>query len=331
MASAGATPTLRAVTIPSWNLELGAAEVAAHAGMLDEVSPGTLRIGPHAGVVSASTHGSRGSHDIAASAVETLRASGLALMPSISNLLDGRRSRGVVSAMIHDPARAARHVQEICDLVVTNRYQGVDVDYQHLAPEDRQAFGRFVARLADTLHEHVRRLSVTVYAKADERRDEPPTLVDDYRALGAAADEVRLMTWEYHGPTTAAGPLAPVDWVEDVLAYAADRIPADKLLLGVTATGYDWTVRGGVPVGHARAIDLANRHAEGRVEFDPLGEAPWFRYVAADGAAHEVWFEDARALRVKRWVAAAAGVRGILLWLSASPDPGVWAELTKPV
>jgi spore germination protein YaaH len=317
----GAVPGLRAVAIPSWNLEQGSADVAAHTGSLDEVSPEAHRIGPWGGLCSAARDAA------GATAMETLRATGLVLIPSISNRVDGHRSPDVVCTMLQDPDRRARHVQAVRDLVASHGYHGVDLDYQGLHREDRAPFSRFVTQLADALHERDRRLSVTVHATATEHLDEPASPAHDYAALGLAADEVRLMTWGYHDPTTPAGPSAPVDWVADVLRHAAERVPAEKLLLGVTTSGYDWVSRGGVAVGHPEAVGLAEHHAGGRVEFDPLGEAPWFRYLDPAGTAHEVWFEDARSLAVKRRRAAEIGVRGIVLWLSATPDPDVWAGL----
>ncbi len=319
MASVGA-PALRAVAVPLANLPLVTADVVAHAGSLDEVSPEAHRIGPFGDVLSVAREGAP------ASAMTVLRDTGLAVVPSVSNRVVGRRSADVVSTMIHDPAQLARHVQLLGDLVLEHGYQGIDVDYQGLGREDRAAFSRFVGRLADALHEGGHRLSVTVYAKAEERLDDRPTVAQDYGAL-AVADEVRLITWDYHDPTTPAGPLAPVDWIADVLVHAIERIPPEKLLLGVAAAGYDWTRHGGTPVSHAQALALADRYAKGGVEFDPLGEAPWFRYLDEHGTAHEVWFEDARSMALKRRAAAAIGVRGVFLWMTTSPDTGVWAEL----
>jgi spore germination protein len=123
------------------------------------------------------------------------------------------------------------------------------------------------------------------------------------------------------------GPLAPVDWVRGVLAHAVGRIPEGKVLLGVSASGYDWTRRGAERVGPAEAVARAERYAPGCVEHDPLGEAPWFRYLDEHETAHEVWFEDARSVAVKRRVAAECGARGVVLWLSATPETGVWTEV----
>jgi spore germination protein len=323
MSTVGAAPGIRAAAIPLWNLPQGAVDVAAHTGSLDEVSPEALRIGPFGSVLSVARDGDE------ATAMATLRATGLALVPSISNRVDGHRSPDVVTTMLHDPARTARHVQLLCDVVASHDYQGVDLDYQGLRREDRAAFSRFVARLAEALHERGRRLSVTVYAKAEERLDERPTQAQDYGALGQAADEVRLVTWDYHAATTVPGPLAPIDWVRGVVAHAVGRIAEGKVLLGVSASGYDWTRRGAERVGRPEALALADRYAAGRVEHDPLGEAPWFRYLDEHGNAHEVWFEDARSVGVKRQVAAEYGARGIVLWLSATPETDVWTEVGK--
>src|ERR1700761_6558644 len=162
MASVGG-PALRAVAVPLAHLPVGAADGGDHAGSLAEVSPEAHRIGPFGDVLSVAREGAP------ARAMTELRNSGLALVPSVSNRVDGHRSADVVSTMIHDPAQLSRHVQLLDDLVAEHGYQGVDVDYQGLGREDRAAFSRFVARLADPLHASARRLSVAVHAKAEER------------------------------------------------------------------------------------------------------------------------------------------------------------------
>src|ERR1700761_6275641 len=162
MASVGGS-ALRAVAVPLANLPVVTADVVDHAGSLDEVSPEAHRIGPFGGVLSVAREGAP------ARAMTVLRDSGLAVVPSVSNRVDGHRSADVVSTMIHDPAQLSRHVQLLGDLVAEHGYQGVDVDYQGLGRGARASFSRLVARPADPLHASARRLSVAVHAKAEER------------------------------------------------------------------------------------------------------------------------------------------------------------------
>lgn len=68
-------------------------------------------------------------------------------------------------------------------------------------------------------------------------------LTHDYRFLGQHADMVKIMAYELHprkyrnpGP----GPQAPGTWLEEIIAYASDKIPVEKLYMAIPTYGYDW-------------------------------------------------------------------------------------------
>ena len=141
----------------------------------------------------------------------------------------------------------------------------------------------------------------------------------DYAALGRAANGALLMTYEWGynaGPPMA---VAPLDKVRQVVDYALGEIEAKKLFLGVPVYGYDWPLpyrqgaTRGVSVAPQEALDLARRQGA-EIQFDETAQAPWFRYTAADGRAHEVWFEDARSSYAKFRLAAEKGLQGVGLW-----------------
>ena len=50
------------------------------------------------------------------------------------------------------------------------------------------------------------------------------------------------------------------------------------------------------------------------IQYDETAQAPFFRYFAADGREHEVWFEDARSAQAKLSLAAENGLQGLGLW-----------------
>ena len=83
--------------------------------------------------------------------------------------------------------------------------------------------------------------------------------------------------------------------------------------------GYDWPLpyrqgaTRGVSVAPQEALDLARRQGA-EIQFDETAQAPWFRYTAADGREHEVWFEDARSSYAKFRLAAEKGLQGVGLW-----------------
>lgn len=74
---------------------------------------------------------------------------------------------------------------------------GVDIDFEYILAEDRDAFSAFVWQVAEAMREEGYQTSVALAPKTSA--DQPGLLYQgkDYRALGAAADHVLLMTYEW--------------------------------------------------------------------------------------------------------------------------------------
>jgi spore germination protein YaaH len=106
----------------------------------------------------------------------------------------------------------------------------------------------------------------------------------DYAALGRHADLITLMAYDYHGAWGGPGPLAPADWVDQVLAFATSQLPADKVLLGLAFYGYDWnTTSGGArSLSYGQAARLADRYRV-PIALDPATQSATFRYQAPAG------------------------------------------------
>ena len=140
----------------------------------------------------------------------------------------------------------------------------------------------------------------------------------DYALLGAAADSVLLMTYEWgytYGPPMA---VAPVNSVRQVVEYAVTKIPPEKIDLGIPNYGYDWPLpfeRGvtrAKTIGNIEAVQIAIEQ-DAVIQFDDTAMSPYFNYES-EGILHEVWFEDVRSLREKFRVIEDYGLRGAGYW-----------------
>jgi spore germination protein len=58
--------------------------------------------------------------------------------------------------------------------------------------------------------------------------------------------------------------------------------------------------------------------------FDATAQAPHFDYTDESGAAHKVWFEDARSIQAKFNLLKSLGLRGISYWKLGLPFPQNW-------
>jgi spore germination protein YaaH len=205
-------------------------------------------------------------------------AHGIQVVPSLFTL-----SAELNHQLLADDATRANAIQNIVSYTVDEGYDGFDLDLEGIDPADRAAYSSFVTDLAAALHDHRKLLTLAVPAK---ERDTISGWAGafDYAALGAQADLVTVMAYEYNGPFSGPGSVAPFDWVARVTAFASRQIPIGRLLLGLAFYGYDWntTSGGAVSLGYPRATALAS-FFQAEPEFDGAQQSLTFGYTAEAG------------------------------------------------
>jgi spore germination protein YaaH len=165
------------------------------------------------------------------------------------------------------------------------------------------------------------------------------TWVYDYAALAEVADRIRIMAYDDHAPDTAAGPIAPYGWVEQVIAYARAELPTSKAELGIAAFGYTWSggskpAASGLPetddpqpnsgdtFAAAQAGALAASHHT-TPEWSASAAEERFSYGTGREAT-TAWYEDARAEVLRARLAIDAGFAGVVLWAAGDETPSFW-------
>lgn len=215
--------------------------------------------------------------------------------------------------------------------VQTKNYRGVDVDFEYILPEDREGYAAFVGNLRRVMNANGFKVSVALAPKVSD--DQPGLLYEgmDYGVLGANADTVFLMTYEWgytYGPPMA---VAPVNKVRQVLDYAVTKIPVDKILMGIPNYAYDWPlpfVRGETKartIGNVEAVEIALENGAG-IQFDEVALSPYFVYTK-EGVGHEVWFEDVLSIQIKLRLAREYGFLGVGYWNLMRPFRANWLLL----
>lgn len=318
-------PRVVVASLPYWSIGHGAPAVLANRRDVNEVSPWMYGLTSDGQIVLDSGI----SKAALSTSLSQLRAQGLPLVPTLANFdAQGNWTYPPVARILHDPVLMARHLAAIVALVDSRHYAGIDIDYEDLRASDRQAFTAFITGLAGALHAKGKILSVALFAKATDAGYAPRNVAQDYAALGKAADQVRLMGYDYHWATSPPGPIAPISWLRSVLGYAKTQIPAAKIILGVPEYGYDWSGGHGTGITWQQALQLSRKPGV-RLRYSTASQAPWFSYADAAGHRHTVWFEDAASSRAKFRLAQAAGVGGVYIWMYGSADPAMWPALRQ--
>ena len=210
-------------------------------------------------------------------------------------------------------------------------YKGFDIDFEFILPEDAEAFLGFIKNASEIMHRNGFFVNVDLAPKVS--KEQPGLLYEahNYEAIGAVADTVLVMTYEWgytYGPPMAVAPIGPVTKVID---FALSQIQKEKIMMGIPNYGYDWTLpfEKGITraelIGNQYAITIAYDNGVA-IEYDEESQAPWFNYTR-QGDEHVVWFEDVRSIRRKLDLLLETGMRGLGYWNLMRPFAQNWGLL----
>lgn len=274
-------------------------------------------------------------------------AKGIKVLPTIQNYdYDlGSFSRDAISRILADPVKRTHHVGDIVDLVVTENYEGIDIDYENLTYEDRPHFSTFIQELGEALAVRGKLLSVAVYAKTHDRATWSGPGAQDWEALLPYVDSLKIMAYDYHWATCGhAGPIAPTDWLRDILNYCR-KIPGSsgKIIIGLPLYGFDWceNQRRARGLFYDDILWLLNNKKISNLSRSSIPHTAshcatyyqnaevHFEYLE-DGQKHIVYYQDAltqqeRLLIIKDYPDV---VKGITFWRLGGEDPEVWSLLS---
>lgn len=231
---------------------------------------------------------------------------------------DGNFNNRLIHSVVNSEEYKDNLIRNLLEVMEEKGYQGVDIDFEYILAEDRDAFTAFVQDVTAAMRGNGYRTSVALAPKTSSEQKGLLYEGKDYRALGEAADHVLLMTYEWgytYGPPMA---VAPLNQVRRVVEYALTQIPAEKIDLGIPNYGYDWPlpyVKGttkAATINNVQAVRIAVENGA-EIRFDDVAESPYFTYTE-NGVEHEVWFEDVRSLLAKFELIKEYGLRGCGYW-----------------
>ncbi|MDB4896623.1 MAG: hypothetical protein JWN15_2885 [Firmicutes bacterium] len=260
------------------------------------------------------------------------RAGGAAPIMALTNIAEEQFSPELGEAVLASTDLQDRVLGNVLQLMRDRGFRGLNIDFEHLRPADREPYNQFLRRAAERMHAAGHTLSTALAPKVSAEQTGAWYEAHDYPAHGQIADFSVLMTYEWGwsgGPPRAVAPLSEV---ERVIRYAVSAMPPRKIMMGMPLYGYDWTlpyVRGGPfarVVSPQEATELAARHSV-TIRYDPDSQSPSFRYRDPHGREHEVWFEDARSVQAKFNLVKQHGLRGVSYWRLPISFPQNWLLL----
>ncbi len=267
--------------------------------------------------------------------IETAREYGVSPILLLSTLTpNGIFNNELSSRLLSAPAMQDTLIAQLKNIVQEKGYDGVDIDFEYIFPQDAEKYVDFVRRVKQEMEQ----IGVfTVVSLAPKTSADQRGLLYEghsYEGLGSVADAAAIMAYEWgyaFGPPMA---VAPLDKVAEVLDYATRVIPRDKIWLGTPNYAYDFTLP--YRQGLSRAKLLSNVQAveeafdkNAQIRYDEKMQAPNYTYYDKDRAEHQVWFEDARSVSATLELARQNGISTISIWNIMRYFPQLYSVLVS--
>ena len=248
----------------------------------------------------------------------------LRILPILSNFNSSKKDfdGALLHKILSNPKLENRLIQELVDSLTHYQLNGVNVDFEELAETTNGPLSNFIKKLYGALHPRKFLVTMDVAPKNNDY---------DYPKLAAYSDYLVLMGYDEYSPSTGPGPISSQKWLEDILAWTSDRVPPEKIILGLGGFGYDWA-NGKFAATYTYTDAINQAKATGaHIVYDNDSYNLHFNYASQDSTndevdtvQHEVWFTDAATTFNILRFSDEYPTAGTALWRLGSEDQRMW-------
>jgi len=200
-----------------------------------------------------------------ATPIAAMRNAGFTIIPTIT---DGTTEM-VLAKLLANPTSRTQVVNAITNLVMTNNYDGIDLDFEGFAFVDKSSTWKstqpnwiaFVKELSAVLKSKNKLLSVSTPYLYNPAEAQKGYFVYAWADIAPFIDRLRIMTYDFS--VSKPGPLGPLAWTEKTIKYAISVMPASKVYVGIPGYGRDWVTKvdGTCPVEVAKVVKVGAKAA----------------------------------------------------------------------
>ena len=340
--------------IPYYSMKTSLPAALNNADLIKEVMPFwyTLKYdGKNKTAFVSDLYGSANPSIPIANPLAAMRAAGFQIIPTITDGTD----KLVLSNLLSNETNRSKIAKTIFDFVITNNYDGIDLDFEGFAFVDGNTtwsktapyWVAFVKELSALLHAKNKLLSVSSPYNFDPSGKQKGYTVYAWPQIAAHIDRLRIMTYDYS--VAKVGPLGPITWAERTVQYAVSIMPASKVFVGVPGYGRNWVtaVTGICPANVANTIKpgakaatfvmrdaqaLAASYGAVPTYNEKFGEMTFsyqkvYNGTTATGlatsctASRTAWYQDARGWALRAALVSKYRIGGITAWTFGMEEP----------
>ncbi|MFZ1472601.1 MAG: hypothetical protein WAV79_06700, partial [Anaerolineae bacterium] len=272
-------------------------------------------------------------------------ASSFAVVPTLRNFGDdGSIRTDLIANLLVSAEQQEKQISAIEQLLVSNLYKGIDLDYRGINAELAGDYVAFVTKLAARLHAQDKKVSVRVEEPRQVAADRWETGPYLWRELGAVVDTFRIPA--ISNPQA----YAPDGQMHTLLKWAVGEVNRSKIQIvlpgrSIERSGnyyllkaYDEALqplvgqvqatKGVAAPGEQIDLKVIAERATSQLTFDDAIGAYTYRYRDDQGYERTVWLENAASLSHKFALVNQYHLQGATLDYLPATDPELWRMLT---
>jgi spore germination protein YaaH len=308
--------------MPSWDNEEAYESFDSNKDVIDSLSPFWYHV-EEDGTITPPKDGEN------LALVKYAQENGIEVIPTISNSFDGNKIKGI----LNDSEQKKKNIQNIIDLVRKYNYDGIDIDYEAIHSEDKDAFTAYIRDLREALNKYDKKLTIAIQAQSFAMLPIYGDRGQDWEKLHPYVDEFRIMTYDYGWRGSIPRPIAPYYWVEEVIEYAVTKVPREKIYVGVPFYGYGWSSPYFYSYTYDTILLILSKYGVD-FQYDPFQKTNRLFYVSDldtrdEKGVHEVWFENHTSLEPKLELVKKYDLGGIAIWRLGKEDVSNWYKIRK--
>jgi len=234
---------------------------------------------------------------------------------------------GITKKLLNNTDARENLIRELLAFTALYKLDGINIDFENVDKEDKDALTQFVREAAPLLREQGLVVSIDINTHPCYDRE----------ALAEAVDYVMIMAYDQHWKGGGkAGSVAQLVWVEKIIKEFLKTIPRDKFILGIPLYTRLWTEElneeGGISLS-SKALSMEEARKvveENKAEVFWDDESGQFYAEFKEGnTTNKIWMEDVNSINLKSSLVHKYKLAGAASWSRNFAVPQVWEVFNR--
>ncbi|POO87268.1 LysM peptidoglycan-binding domain-containing protein [Clostridium sp. 3-3] len=262
--------------------------------------------------------------------IQLAKTYGTAPMMFVSTMTgEGIISREVTLKILNNPSVQNQLIDNALQILKTKGFYGINIYAETITFENIDQIAEFLGRAAAIFHSVGFRVMITITPATN--LNTPIISFDkiDYSKLSRFVDGIIFSSYDWARSHSYPNAIFPINTLRELLDYIVSIIPPEKVFLGITALGYDWTLpyvpgaSEATVITYDSAVQIAAENGI-PIQFNETAQAPYFYYMDVDGNLHVVWTKDARSFNTRAKLVEEYGLQGLSFWTVMKFNAQMW-------